>query len=381
MQEKPNIKTVFKLTLFLVAAAALIMPVCATEKPLEPITELNAKIEYNKVYAENLGEMTLDLNDSQKLKLREGAPDASIDGTIKLTEEEEELKKALEIQKGKDIEDIKKLWEATLERNAIIRFALEKISAPPQERPVRSSLMARSVATMLQGASIVPSLFGMGMATEYGGAFGGQLLANAFSKKFLPPPGMPTITEPELIQLTALIEDLQEQIINSYYNYKSSLESLMLEKKNKALQERNYQKAIDSQDMTSIIIASALFDKAKQSELRLKQQVKLHRVQLERLAGIDTVSGLNLTLSESVMQAKYKFDQLKNDKLNLNTPLQDPVSPSGISTDSQNTFQGSFDTGITPGLMKEDKRFNEPIMNDTSTVNPELQEEHIDENQ
>lgn len=313
--------------LSLMIMGAFDVTVFADEKPLPTMTKLNAKIEYNKVYAENLNEMTLDLNDSDKQKLRDETPSAELDDTIKLTQEEVELKSALAFQKGRDIEDLKLLWDATIERNQIIRFTLEKLATPPQERYVKSSLMARSIATMLQGAAIVPSLFGMGMASEYGSAFGGQLVANAFQKKFVPERAMPALTEPELIQLTGLIEELQEQIINSYYNYKSSLESLILENNNSMLQASNYQKALDSKDITAIVIASALYDKSKQSELRLRQQVKLHRVELERLAGVDTVENLNLSLSENVIKAKYNFEKMKeNTKDKVNKSLMESAN-------------------------------------------------------
>lgn len=336
--------------------------IIAKEKPLAPIIKLNGKIEYNKVHPENLSEMSLDLSDGQKHKLKESKP-KELDDVIKLTPEEIELKKALQIQKGKDVEDIKMLWDATVAKNPVIRFALEKVSTPPQQRQVKSSMMARSIATMLQGAAIVPSLFGMGMMTEYGGAFGGQLLANAFAKKFVPQPGMPSITEPELIQLTALIEDLQEEIINSYYNYKSSLESLSMEKKNFLIQERNYKKALESKDKTSIIIASALYDKAKQSKIRLKQQVKIHRIQLERLAGLEAVSALNLALADNVLQAKFSFED--NAKNAMTQPIKTPA-------DVQDTpvKPSKEDINLHNPLIKPEVKINNPLSSEKDSLSP-----------
>ncbi|MEW5821738.1 MAG: hypothetical protein AB1782_16205 [Cyanobacteriota bacterium] len=351
------------------------IPVIAGEDPLDTITPINGKIEYNKVYAENLNELTLTLGDNDKHKLREKAPGAELDGTIKLTPQETELKDALEFQKGKDIEDIKMLWESTVERNAIIRFALEKIASPPQQRAVKSSLMARSISTMLQGAAIVPSLFGMGAATEYGGAFGGQLLSNAFNRKFLPTPGAPAITEPELIQLTGLIEDLQETIINNYYNYKSSLESLLMEKQNTVLQEKNYKQALASNDPTAIIISSALFDKSKQSETRLKQQAKLYRVQLERLAGIEAVANLNLSLSEKVIQAKFNYEKYKQSTTSDNTASENILEKPKSSLKLKETTTPTADIQTTP--LNSDLNNTLKPKKDKQNLN-ELQEKPVD---
>jgi hypothetical protein len=291
-------------------------PMLAGDEPLEPISKINGKIEYNKVQPEHLTDINLEINDMEKHQLREEAPEVSMDSKIKLTPEEAELKDALEFQKAKDIEDVKVLWNATVARNPVIRFALEKIATPPEMRAVKSSLMARTISTMIQGAAILPTLFGMGAASEYASAFGGQVVNNAFSKKFVPEPGMPSITEPELIQLTGFIEELQNDLIKTYFDYKNSLESLMLERKNLILQEKNYKKALASKDKTAIIISSALYDKSKQSELRLKQQVKLNRVELERLAGIEAVSQLRLTMPEKLIEAKYNFElsDVKRDK-------------------------------------------------------------------
>lgn len=299
----------------------------AQEAPLDTMTEIEPKIEYNEMFPENLGDINLNLKEEDKHKLRDKPPEINMDEVIKLTPEEQEFKNALDIQKGNEIEDIKKLWDATLERNPVIRFAIEKVTSPPKQRKAASSLMARSIATMMQGAAIVPSIFGMGAASEYSSVLGGQLISKMFARKFVPEPGMPSITEPELIQLSSLIENLQEQLIRDYYNYKSSLESLLLEKQNMISQENNYKKALASKDQTSIIITSALYDKSKQSELRVKQQAKLYRVQLERLAGIEAVSKLNLTIPEEVLKAK---ENLENTGTDSNT-----VAPSTKSNSNE----------------------------------------------
>jgi hypothetical protein len=335
----------------------------AQESPLEPISTLNAKIEFNKVFPENLTDIKLDIKEVEKHQLREEAPEVALDDKIKLTPEEAELKSALEFQKANDIEDVEYLWNATLERNAVIRFALDKIATPPEKRAVKSSLMARAVSTMIQGTAILPTLFGMGAATEYTSAFGGQIINNAFSKKFVPQQGMPSITEPELIQLTSFIEELQNNLIKTYFNYKNALESLMLERKNLSLQEQNYKKALESKDQTAIIIASALYDKSRQAELRIRQQVKVHRVELERHAGIDAVSQLNLTLPEKLIQAKYSFELNPTIKKALDSQGESVMKPDKAGSgekapDTQEETQTSENTNVSekPEITDEDSK-------------------------
>ena len=336
------------LILFCILMITGCLPSIASDKPLDPITTINAKVEYNKVVPESLTDINLEINEEEKHQLRKDSPEVSMDDRIRLTPEEAELNDALEFQKANDVEDIKILWDSTIHRNPVIRFALEKIATPPEKRAAKSSLMARTLSTMIQGTAILPTIFGMGAATEYTSAFGGQIINNAFSKKFVPEQGMPSITEPELIQLTGFIEELQDTLIKTYFDYKNALESLMLERKNLVLQQENYQKAVKANDQTAIIIASALYDKSKQSELRLRQQVKLKRLQLERLAGIEPVAQLNLVIPENLMDAKYNFElsSIKKQTLKTQKAIEDETSI--IKASENNDITGVMSGSFTP---------------------------------
>ena len=100
------------------------------------------------------------------------------------------------------------------------------------------------------------------------------------------------LTDTELIQLAKLIEDLQNKLINNYYDYKSSIEALKVCRQNIILQNKNYSNALKSNNIISIIASSALYDKELLNEMKLKQQIKLSRLELERLAGSETVDKL-----------------------------------------------------------------------------------------
>lgn len=203
------------------------------------------------------------------------------------------IQQTFQIQKKIDVDDIKTLWESTVERNSVIKFALKKLAMPPEQRRIHSSLMAKSISTLISGASILPGIFGLDSITSSASAAGGTLAKRIIDKK-MSPKEIP-LTDTELIQLAGLVEDLQNKLIKSYYDYKSSIEALKLCKQNILLQNRNYSNALNSKNDISIIASSALYDKELYNELRLKQQIKLDRLELERLAGPAIVSKLNLT--------------------------------------------------------------------------------------
>ena len=75
-------------------------------------------------------------------------------------DKEEALKSIADMQQKKDIEDIEMLWEATVENNSLIKFAMKKLSIPPEQQRYHSSLLAKSAAALINGASFVPALFG-----------------------------------------------------------------------------------------------------------------------------------------------------------------------------------------------------------------------------
>ena len=239
----------------------------------------------------NLSEqIDLNLNDKDKPSVKINEP-KKLEGSLS-KEYGDNIKQAFEIQKKKDVEDITALWEATVERNQIIKFAVKKLAMPPEQRRIHSSLMAKSVSALISGASIMPGLFGADSAISSASTVSGSLINRIIKNKTLPKNA--PITDTELIQLAGLIENLQNQLIKNYYNYKSSLEALQLCRKELITQNESYSDALNSNNEFGIIISSAMYDKQLLEETKIMQDVKLHRIELERLAGTDAVAGLNL---------------------------------------------------------------------------------------
>jgi hypothetical protein len=207
-------------------------------------------------------------------------------------DEDTALKGIINLQQQKDLEDIEALWKATIENNNIINFAMKKLSVPPEQQRYHSSVLAKSVSALVNGASFVPALFGSNYMIQSASYATGRL-ANNYISKINNPKAVP-LTDTELIELAGMIESLQDQIINSYYSYKMSLNQIKDTRQRLVLYNKNYSEALKKNNQMEIIVSSAMYDDLLFEEFQQMQDAKKYQMDLERLAGKKTVQNLNL---------------------------------------------------------------------------------------
>ena len=191
-----------------------------------------------------------------------------------------------------NMEDIDNLWKGTVENNQVIGFALKKLATPESQRRIHSSLMAKTLSAIVSGASLAPALVGADYMVQSGSYAAGRIAQNLLNKKNIPQE-IP-LTDTELIELAGLVENLQDKIINAYYNYKGCLSQLKEIRSRELLYSRNYAKAMDEEDFLEISIASALYDDMQIEEAKYVQMSKKYHLELQRLAGKKVVENLNL---------------------------------------------------------------------------------------
>ena len=211
---------------------------------------------------------------------------------------DEALKGIAQLQQQKDIEDIEMLWEATVENNSLIKFAMKKLSIPPEQQRYHSSLLAKSAAALINGASFVPALFGANYMVQSASYATGRL-ANNYLAKVNNPKEIP-LTDTELIELAGMIESLQDQIINSYYSYKLALSQVKDTRQRLVLYNKNYADALqkaksnDPKDKMEMLVSGTMYDDLLFQEFEQIREVRRYQMDLERLAGKKTVQKLNL---------------------------------------------------------------------------------------
>lgn len=254
------------------------------DRPPLPDIQKNAQILNNQG-------IDLNLENENKLKINVTAPPKKIDGKA-FNSKEEMLSQYFQNQKKLDVDDIKLLWESTINRNPVIKFALNKLSSPPEQRRAHSSLMAKTVSSLISGVAMLPGVLGADSVTSSAASMGGtianRVIASKTAQKVSP------LTDTELIHLARLIEDLQDKTIKNYYEYKSNLEALKIARAEILKQNIAYSLAMRTNETVSIMSAKNMYDNAIKDEMEIKQKVKLQRLELERLAGAETLNNLQL---------------------------------------------------------------------------------------
>lgn len=209
-----------------------------------------------------------------------------------LINDKEIMDEIVKLQREKDLEDIDNLWKGTVENNQVIGFALKKLATPESQRRIHSSLMAKTLSAIVSGASLAPALVGADYMVQSGSYAAGRIAQNLLNRKNVPQE-IP-LTDTELIELAGLVENLQDKIINAYYNYKGSLSQLKEVRSRELLYSKNYAKALDEEDFLEIAISSSLYDDMQIEEMKYLQSAKKYHLELQRLAGKKVVDGLNL---------------------------------------------------------------------------------------
>ena len=209
-----------------------------------------------------------------------------------LISEDQVLDELIKLQKQKDAEDIDNLWKGTVANNKVIEFALKKLATPESQRRIHSSLMAKTLSAVISGSSFAPSFMGADPTVRTASFAVGRLAQTLINKKTTPQE-IP-LTDTELIELAGLVEDLQDKIIDAYYNYKGTLGQIKESRQRLLLYHKNYSKALDTGDILDISISSSLYDSMVLQEYSSRQSAKKYHLELQRLAGKKTVASLNL---------------------------------------------------------------------------------------
>lgn len=199
-------------------------------------------------------------------------------------------------QQEADMEDLEKIWEGTVNSNPLIKFTLQKLAIPEEDRRIHSSLLAKSMGAIISGAAMLPSFMGMNYGVQSASFASARLAHNLLNKKNAKILQESPLTDTELIELAGLIEDLQGEIVTTYYCYKHTLQSLKDTRAELIILNKNYANAIKSGDNLEITVTSARWEEKQIEEFKLKQEAKRYYLMLQRLAGKETVDDLNIAM-------------------------------------------------------------------------------------
>lgn len=249
---------------------------------------------------------SVDLGKVEKQQVTIKEPVKKLKGSL-LINDKQLLEDLVELQKKKDVEDIENLWKGTVENNQVIAFALKKLATPESQRRIHSSLMSKTLSAIVSGASFAPSFAGANYYTQTASFAAGKLAQNLLNRKNVPQE-VP-LTDTELIELAGLVENLQDKIIDAYYNYKNSLSLLKETRARLLLYNKNYTQALDKGDILDITVSSTMYDNMVLQEYKTEQDAKKYHLELQRLAGKKAVDNLNLyqfNINETIYKGGLK---------------------------------------------------------------------------
>ena len=243
--------------------------------------------------------VTLDKNEIEKPTIGIRDNTKELQGSL-LINNSEDIATLINQQKEHDLKDLEILWKGTIENNQVIEFALKKLATPESQRRIHSSLMAKTLSAVVSGASFVPSIMGANYGVQTAAFSAGRLAQGLLNKDKLPKET--PLTDTELIELAGMVENLQDALIGSYYNYKNTLSLLKDTRSKMLLYSKNYSNALDGKDILEISISLSLYDSMRLREFNLEQAAKKYHIQLQRLAGKKAVDSLELY--------QYDFDSM-----------------------------------------------------------------------
>ena len=196
-----------------------------------------------------------------------------------------ELSQDLEIEDDDMMQDLSLLWQGAATNSDIIKFALYKLSNPDKDKPDE-----KSVKKVLQSIANMSTLVGAGTGNALiasSSFLGGNVLGifsqdeKALNYKYT------KVNDADMIILVRKIEDLQQKVINRYYDYMTAKSLLQKSITISAQRYKNYQ-AAQTGTKELILITDAYYREALDSQMKARSDFYAKRASLEQLVGTDT---------------------------------------------------------------------------------------------
>lgn len=195
-----------------------------------------------------------------------------------------EISQMVEIDNPDMMCDLSILWQGAATKSDTIKYAIYKLSNPDADKPDE-----KSVKKVLTSIANMSTLVGAGMGNPLlstGAFFTGSMLnimgqdTKAMNYKYT------KVNDADMIILVRKIDDLQQKIVNRYYDYITAYE--YLQKTTKMVKDRyNNYKLAQNGKKEMILIADAYYREALDMQMRARNDYYTKRASLEQLVGKD----------------------------------------------------------------------------------------------
>lgn len=195
-----------------------------------------------------------------------------------------EMSKELEMDNTEMMGDLSMLWQGAATKSDTIKFAIYKLSNPDADKP-----NDKSIKKVLSTIASMSTLVGAGSGNPLlatGSFFTGSMLSimgqdtKAMNYKYT------RVNDADMIILVRKIDDLQQNIVNKYYDYMTARKVLKMTTKMVNERHNNYKLAQNGK-RELIIIADAYYRDSLDMQMQARNDYFSKRAALEELVGSD----------------------------------------------------------------------------------------------
>lgn len=212
-----------------------------------------------------------------------------------------EIAQDLDLDYDEMLQDLSLLWQGAATKSDIIKFALYKLSNPDKDKPDD-----KSIKKVLQSIASMSTLVGAGIGNPLlsGSSFiGGNILGimsqddKAYNYKYT------KVNDADMIILVRKIEDLQQKVVNRYYDYMTAKNLLDMTTKMAKQRYQNYQLA-QKGSKELILITDAYYREALDAQMKARSDFYSQRASLEQLVGNEIFKQFEASINSRKSDAK-----------------------------------------------------------------------------
>lgn len=205
-----------------------------------------------------------------------------------------EISKSVELDYNDMMGDLSILWQGAATKSDTIKYALYKLSNPDADKPDEKSI--KKVLTTIANMSTLVGAGSGNPLLSTGAFFTGSMLnimgqdTKALNYKYT------RVNDADMIILVRKIDDLQQKIVNRYFDYMTS--KTVYEKTVKMTNQRyNNYKLAQNNKKEMILISDAYYRDSLDMQMRAKNDFYSKRAQLEQLVGSDVFKQFEKSLN------------------------------------------------------------------------------------
>lgn len=226
---------------------------------------------------------TPDMN-IKPVTIKEAKPDVRTYADLSIKSMAMEISKSVEMDYNEMLEDLSLLWQGAAMKSDTIKFAIYKLSNPDKDKPDESAI--KKVLTTIAGMS---TFLGAGTGNPIlasAALIGGNTLGimsqdnKALNYKYT------QVTDADMIILVRKVDELQQKVVDSYYDYMTA--RLLYDMTSKMVKEKeiNYKRSL-SQKKEVVLVTDTYYRNAIDEQVKARGNFFEKRSQLEQLVGND----------------------------------------------------------------------------------------------